>query len=105
MKLTFERIKKECEPMKHLLVDERGNERLYLGFNRYGSLITDAVNGEACGFYHEYEIKDWTIKEYKPTRKVNAWEWYDDKNHDYDTYKFMRSIREQHPDLEIEVSE
>lgn len=107
MKLTFEQIRKECEPMKHLLVSDNGAERLYLGFNRFGHLVTDGRCGQDCVDWKEGEIKDWTIKEYKPTRKVNAWEWagYDSTKSSMLFLSRIHSIKEQHPDLEIEVEE
>lgn len=64
--LTFERIKKECVPMKHLLVDgECGDRRLYLGFNRKGFLVTDTYNGTCVSSWSEGSITNWTIEEYK----------------------------------------
>jgi hypothetical protein len=66
--LTFERIKKECVPMEHLLVDEQGDGRLYLGFNRDGKLVTDHYTGSSSSSFdwrHEDYIKNWTIKPYK----------------------------------------
>jgi len=63
--LTFERIRKECVPMKHLLVDEAGHKRLYLGFNRRGKAVTDCAYGCDVATWYETSIKDWTIEEYK----------------------------------------
>jgi hypothetical protein len=63
--LTFERIRKECEPMKHLLVDNHGDKRLYLGFNRRGFLVTDWSTGHYCADWEEYKIKDWKIEKYE----------------------------------------
>lgn len=56
--------------MEHLLVDENGTERLYLGFNRSGQLITDVANGINAHYFEECEITDWTIKPYIPPRKM-----------------------------------
>ena len=63
--LTFERIRKECVPMKHLLIDEVGYKRLYLGFNRAGYLVTDHESGSSANDCCEYRVKNWTIEEYK----------------------------------------
>lgn len=63
--LTFERIKKECVSGKQLLVDKKGNKRLFIGFNRSGGLTTDDAYGYRCIPWSEAEIKDWTIEEYK----------------------------------------
>lgn len=58
--LTFERIKKECVPMETLL-EFKGEQRLYLGFNRSGQLVTDCGNGFSSNSWNESEIKDWSI--------------------------------------------
>lgn len=63
--LTFERIKSECVPMKHLLVDTDGGKRLYLGFNRSGHLVTDFSTGVGDSSWQEDAVKNWTIEEYK----------------------------------------
>lgn len=63
--LTFERIKKECVPMKHILVSSEGDERLYLGFNRSGYLVTDFSDRRGCASWAKEHITDWVIKEYK----------------------------------------
>lgn len=60
--LTFETIRRECEPMKHLLVSADGKERLYLGFNREGRLITDNYSGESSLNWLEISITNWAIK-------------------------------------------
>lgn len=62
--LTFDRIKTECEPMKHLLVDGVGDKRLYLGFNRCGELVTDCSSKESSFCWSEYIINDWSIENY-----------------------------------------
>ena len=63
--LTFERIRKECVPMKHLLVDGTGRKRLYLGFNREGKLVTDFFDSLGCCAWGEPRIANWTIEEYR----------------------------------------
>lgn len=57
--LTFERIRKECVAGETLLTD--GNERLYLGFNRKGQLVTDSAGGDLCVWWTEATIKNWRI--------------------------------------------
>lgn len=64
-KLTFEKIRKELVPMKHLLIAEDGRKRLYLGFSREGNLILDRYDGHGCSIWGEYTVKDWTYEEYK----------------------------------------
>lgn len=63
--LTFERIKKECVPMKHLLVDDSGDKRLYLGFNRVRTLVTDGYSNIGSTCWSECEVKNWTIEPYE----------------------------------------
>jgi hypothetical protein len=63
--LTFATIRKECEPMKHLLVDQEGNKRLYLGFSREGWLVTDDCKGRTSVSWIEGFIKDWKIEKYE----------------------------------------
>ena len=63
--LTFEKIKRECVAGESLLVDEDGDARLYLGFNRNGTLVTDFRDG-TCGIHWSRpQIKDWKISEEK----------------------------------------
>lgn len=59
--LTFERIRKECVTGETLLVDKLGNERLYLGFNRKGQLVTDHSSGSSSRPWDEIYIEDWKI--------------------------------------------
>ena len=59
--LTFERIKKECVAGESLLVDEDGGTRLYLGFNRKGTLVTDLYNGDKSIHWSRIDIKNWKI--------------------------------------------
>jgi hypothetical protein len=61
-KLTFEKIRKECVPMKRLLVDEEGEEWLYLGFSRKGKLVTDSYGAYGTAIWLENEIGNWKIK-------------------------------------------
>ena len=63
--LTFDRIRKECESMKHLLVDKHGDKWLYLGFNRRGLLVTDHHSGKGSTSWLDKEIKDWKIEKYE----------------------------------------
>jgi len=67
--LTFDRIRKECEPMKHLLVDGE-KRRLYLGFTRNGSLVTDHCKGAGAALWIEDEIKKWKIEKYEGKRCI-----------------------------------
>lgn len=62
--LTFERIRSECTPMEHLLVDGDGRERLYLGFNREGELVTDNISKGSI-HWKEEDVHAWSIKEYE----------------------------------------
>jgi hypothetical protein len=63
-KLTFEFIRNNLVPMKHLLVDANGDKRLYLGFNRQGNLVTDSFSKVNSVSWHESGIKDWTYEDY-----------------------------------------
>jgi hypothetical protein len=63
--LTYATIRKECEPMKHLLVDITGNKRLYLGFTRGGSLACDCWNGKGLNSFEEYQVRGWKIEPYE----------------------------------------
>lgn len=63
--LTFEKIKKECVAGESLLVDEDGGTRLYLGFNRNGTLVTDFYDGTNGTCWVRGRIKDWKISEEK----------------------------------------
>ena len=63
--LTIERIKKECVAGESLLVDEDGDTRLYLGFNRNGTLVTDLPEGTYSVHWSQNLIKDWKISEEK----------------------------------------
>jgi len=63
--LNYDRIRKECVPMKHLFVGDNGYRRLYLGFNRQGILVTDCCDGTDCVPWVETAIKDWKIEKYK----------------------------------------
>lgn len=63
--LTFERIKNECVSMKHLLVDKGGEKRLYLGFNRTGSVVTDNKSCWDGVAWNEQDIADWTVEPYE----------------------------------------
>jgi hypothetical protein len=62
--LTFETIRKECVSMKHLLLDRKGERRLYLGFNRKGELITDHCSGDGSNEWSECRVEKWTIEPY-----------------------------------------
>jgi len=78
-KLTFDRIRKECVPGKHLLVEDIENKRLYLGFTRNGHLATDCRDGILAIFWAEPSIEDWTIEPYEPPtppKKLKRyWQW------------------------------
>jgi hypothetical protein len=63
--LTFATIRKECEPMKHLLVDKNGNKRLYLGFTRSGRVATDNYASAGCTSWTEIEVDGWTVEPYE----------------------------------------
>jgi hypothetical protein len=65
--LTFDTIRKECEPTKHLLVDGE-KRRLYLGFTRNGSLVTDHCKGAGAALWIEDEVKKWKIEKYEGER-------------------------------------
>lgn len=71
MKLTFDYIRKNCKSGEHLLVNNNGEKRLYLGFNRNGALITDCSNQKGSNSWEKEEIENWTIEKYeKPIEKV-----------------------------------
>ena len=62
--LTFQKIKRKCIPNESLLLDEVGQaERLYLGFNREGRLVTDMSSGTDCLQWSEKQIKDWKVSD------------------------------------------
>ncbi len=63
-KLTFKKIKEQCESGKHLLENNNDQQRLYIGFNRDGVLVTDCDYGGGSRNWSESEVKDWTIKPY-----------------------------------------
>jgi hypothetical protein len=64
-KLTFDKIRQQCVPMKHLLVDGCGVKRLYLGFNRNGSLVTDTSAGDGSTSWREPWLESWMIEPYE----------------------------------------
>ena len=59
--LSFERIRENCVTGETLLTDQYGFNRLYLGFNRRGYLVTDHREGDGCSQYTQDQIKDWRI--------------------------------------------
>ena len=62
--------------MRHLLVDKALNERLYIGFNRVGYVVTDESTGKRSLSWHEAEITGWEIKPYEPPKKKKRyWMW------------------------------
>jgi hypothetical protein len=65
-KLTFQFIRENLVPMKHLLVDEDGDKRLYIGFSRsFSHVITDNCLSTMSWHFLEEEIQNWTYDEYK----------------------------------------
>jgi hypothetical protein len=66
-KLTFQFIKENLVPMKHLLVDEDGDKRLYLGFTKTGHLAVDSASFSPfnVSIWSEPYIQDWTYEEYE----------------------------------------
>lgn len=66
--LTFDEIRESCEPMKHLLVDKDGYERLFLGFNRDNRLVTDNYLGKGASPWGPKSVKSWKIK---PLEEIN----------------------------------
>jgi len=60
-KLTFDGVKEFCTPGKVLFENEEGEQRLYVGFNRVGELITDKADGFGCLAWLEAEIENWEI--------------------------------------------
>ena len=63
--LTFEKIKAECVAGESLLVNECGVPRLYLGFTRKDTLVTDSSNGFSSLAFDEDQIKNWKISDEK----------------------------------------
>ena len=63
--LTFEKIKAECVAGESLLVDVRGGYRIYLGFNRYGHLVTDMRGTPNILTWSEPQIENWKISDEK----------------------------------------
>lgn len=63
-KLTFEFIRNNLVPMKHVLIDTLGRKRLYLGFNREDELVTDDFTGWGSFTLVESTIEDWTYEDY-----------------------------------------
>ena len=63
--LTFEKIRAKCVAGESLLVDRRGDTRLYLGFNREGNLVTDRASGQDCLLVREWHIENWKISDEK----------------------------------------
>ena len=68
--MDFKTIKETCESDLHLLVDEGGDKRLYVGFTRGGSLVTDREDdAELPTYWTESEIESWTIEPYEPPKQ------------------------------------
>jgi len=68
--MTFDEIRGLDFNKKNYALDKAGNERLIIGFDSKGSLITDC-EGDIIE-WSEHEIKDWTFP--KPeTRKLYKW--------------------------------
>jgi hypothetical protein len=66
-KLTFKEIREKCKSGEHLLVDEVGDKRLFLGFDRTGEyLVADSYDGVGASAYADHLIEKWTIEPYKP---------------------------------------
>lgn len=60
--LTFERIRRECVNGRTFLTGTDGLYRLYLGFSRYGKLVTDTpIHKHLSSAWSEIEIKNWQI--------------------------------------------
>ena len=59
--MDFKTIKEKCESGDNLLMDTTGEVRLFIGFNRFGNLVTDQANGGGCIMWKEEEIKNWRI--------------------------------------------
>ena len=59
--LTFDIIRRKCVAGETLLIDEMGVERLYIGFNRVGSLVTDREDKGFSNHWRKEEIEKWRI--------------------------------------------
>jgi hypothetical protein len=66
-KLTFQFIRENLVPMKHLLIDEHGDKRLYLGFTKTDHLAVDSASLSPfnVSIWSEPDIQNWTYEECK----------------------------------------
>jgi hypothetical protein len=66
-KLTFQFIRENLVPMKHLFKTHSGEKVLYLGFTRNDKLVTDTSFASPFEIltWDEMYIENWTYEEYK----------------------------------------
>ena len=90
-KLTFDYIKKNCKSGEHLLVDNKGKKRLYLGFDRDNEcVVTDGAHRVGAGYWFESDIASWIVEPYAPPKQKKTYTWY---THWYlDQYNLLRKV-------------
>ena len=74
--MNFKEIKKEIKEKgvlgETILVDKKGKERMIIGFNRQGRLVTDDFSGVGSMAWAEATIIEWAIKQ--EPKKLYAYE-------------------------------